>query len=140
MEIAITRALSVTDIGFRSTSKPSQQAEQEQEPSDQPVASAIGIRGTAASRRERRTASSTRNTAASAASSVRFRRHGDESAPFASAASTGSPTTDASTPLGGSSRRLMSSTTSFWRSSGISRMPKAMFAVLRSRETTPCEK
>ena len=34
----------------------------------------------------------------------------------------------------------MSSTTSFWRSSGISRMPNARFAVLRSGVTTPCEK
>ena len=34
----------------------------------------------------------------------------------------------------------MSSTTSFWRSSGMSRIPNAMFAVLRSGETTPCEK
>ena len=31
----------------------------------------------------------------------------------------------------------MSSTTSFWRSSGISRIPKARLAVLRSRVITP---
>src|SRR3954463_9196987 len=47
-------------------------------PPDQPVASAIGISGTAASRRERRTASSTRKTPASAARRVRSRRHGDD--------------------------------------------------------------
>ena len=107
---------------------------------DQPVASAIGISGTAAALGERRTARSTRNTPASAASRVSARRHGEDSAPFASAARTGSPTTAASTPSGGSSRRLMSSTTSFWRSSGISRMPKARVAVLRSRVITPWER
>jgi hypothetical protein len=34
----------------------------------------------------------------------------------------------------------MSSTTCFWRSSGMSRMPKARLAVLRFWVTTPCEK
>ena len=55
-------------------------------------------------------------------------------------ASTGRPTTDASTPSGGFSAALMSSTTCFWRSSGISLMPKARLAVLRSAVTTPWEK
>ena len=96
MEIAITSAPSVTDIGLSFTSSgPGSRPSTNSTSADQPVASAIGISGTAASRRERRTSSRTRNTPASAASSVSARRSGDESAPLASAASTGRPTTAA---------------------------------------------
>ena len=99
--MAITSAPSVTDIGLSSTSSgPGRSPSTNRIPPDQPVASAIGISGTAAARGERRTTSSTRNTPTRAASSVSARRAGDESAPLASAASTGRPTTAALTPVG----------------------------------------
>jgi hypothetical protein len=107
---------------------------------DQPVANAIGISGSAAWRTRRRTISSTRNTATSPSSRLIARREVDDSSWLASAASTGSPTTSAVTPAGGSSLRLMSSITFFWRSSGISRMPNARLATLWSGASTPCEK
>ena len=59
---------------------------------------------------------------------------------MASAASTGTPASPAVTPAGGFSRARRSSTTRFCSSSGISRMPNARFAVLRSAEMTACEK
>ena len=68
------------------------------------------------------------------------RRDVEDSSWLASAASTGRPTTSAVTPGGGLSLLRMSSITCFCWSSGIRRMPNAMFATLWSGEITPCEK
>ena len=119
VEIAITRAPSVTDIRLRSTSSgPGSRPSTNRTRADQPLASAIGISGTAASRSasrrsaparraaSRRAPSSTRNTPSSATASVSSRRWGDDSEPFASAASTGRPITEACTPGGGSEPAL----------------------------------
>ena len=107
---------------------------------DQPVARAIGTSGTNARCHARKAAKSTSATAARPASSVPSRRHGEATAALASAASTGSPASSASTPFGGWRRSRMASMTSSWRSSGMSRMPKAIVAVRRSGVMTPCEK
>ena len=107
---------------------------------DQPVASAMGISGTAARLKRRRSAKSTRNTAARPARIVSARRHPDESLPFDSAASTGRPATSAVTPGGGFNWERMSSTIAFWVSSPWRWMPNARFAVARSEEITAWEK
>jgi len=107
---------------------------------DQPVASAIGTSGVSARRHERNATSSTSPTASRPRTSVSSRRQVEETAAFASAASTGRPASCAETPLGACSSERMTSRTSFWRSSGISRMPKAIVAVVRSRVMTLWEK
>ena len=107
----MTSAPSVADIGLSGIPITNRMR------ADQPVANAIGIRGTAARLTLRRIASSTRNTAARPASSVSARRHPDESLPFDSAARTGSPATSAVTPEGGLSCERMSSTIAFCVSS-----------------------
>ena len=97
VEIAITSAPSVADIGFSGIPVANRIS------ADQPVASAIGISGTSARCGRRNTISSTIPTASSPASSVSSRRPDDESAAFACAASTGSPASLAVTPAGGCS-------------------------------------
>ena len=59
---------------------------------------------------------------------------------MASAASTGSPASCALTPAGGCRSDRIALITCSWRSSGISRMPNASVATLRSVVITPCEK
>ena len=107
---------------------------------DQPVASAIGTSGTHARDARRNTSSSTRPTAASPARSVPSRRHGEASAAFASAASTGRPAIRAVTPGGGSSWSRIRSITRACSASGASRIPNARLAVFRSAVMTAWEK
>ena len=130
----MTSAPSTTDIGFSGIRRAKSTS------ADQPVASAIGSSGTNARCHARKAASSTSATAARPASSVPSRRHGEDTAALASAASTGSPASSASIPAGGCRRSRMPSMTSSWRSSGMRRMPKASVAVRRSAVMTPCEK
>src|SRR3954471_19738041 len=134
VEIAMTSAPSVTDIGLRSMRSAKSRS------ADQPVASAIGTSGTRARRGVRRAAKSTSATASRPATSVPKRRHVEATFALASAASTGSPASSALTPGGGSSWSRMSSTTAFCLASGMSRMPKARLATVRSRVMTACEK
>src|SRR3954470_9837888 len=98
-------APSVADIGLSGTRETNSTSD------DQPLASAIGISGTAAYDARRRTASRTTKTAASPATSISSRRHSEASLALASAASTGTPTTAALTPGGGFRRERMSSIT-----------------------------
>jgi len=69
-----------------------------------------------------------------------MRRQGDETRSLASAASTGRPASSARTPGGGCRRLRISSMTRCWRSSGMSRIPKASVAVRWSPVMTPWEK
>ena len=97
VEIAITSAPSVADIGLSGIRVANRISD------DQPVASAIGTRGTSARRTVRSTASSTSPTASSPTASISSRRPEEESAASACAASTGRPASEALTPGGGRS-------------------------------------
>ena len=92
MEIAITSAPSVADIGLSGIRVANRISD------DQPVASAIGTSGTSARSTVRRTANSTSPTANSPASSISIRRPDEDSDASACAASTGRPASEALTP------------------------------------------